>query len=92
MAIHQVVRLSSKGQLIVPAKIRKLMGLEKGSDLIMVVEGPNLLIMAITPPETKAFRDLLAKSFELLKKGGKEYRSLWRAIQSHSVARIYRNI
>jgi len=91
MMKYEIVCLSSKGQLVIPETMRKSMGLEKGSRLILITEGPNLLIRGITPPETKVFENLIRKSSELLKEGSREYKAFWRALRKHSIADIYRH-
>jgi bifunctional DNA-binding transcriptional regulator/antitoxin component of YhaV-PrlF toxin-antitoxin module len=89
---YEIVCLSSKGQLVIPETMRKSMGLEKGTRLMLIADGPNLLVRGITPPETKVFADLIRKSFELLKEGGKEYKALWRALQKHNIGDLYKHI
>ena len=88
---YEIACLSSKGQLVIPETIRKSMGLAKGSKLILIADGQNLLVRGVTPPETSVFSNLIKKSFEMVKEGSKEYKALWRALRKHSIADVYRH-
>ena len=88
----EIARVSSKGQIVIPGGIRKKMGLEKGSKLLLLMDGPNLLMRIMTPPELGVFASLISKSFEMIKKGSKEYAALWSAIQRHNISDVIRHV
>jgi len=88
---YEIIHVSSRGQVVIPEHARKRIGLGKGSKLLLLTEGPNLLMRVITPPEIGVFAKLIAKSFEMLKGGSREYKALWRALQRHNIADIYRH-
>ena len=89
---YEITRVSSKGQVVIPAGLRKKIGLTRGSKILLLAEGPNLLMRVVTPPEIGVFAKLIAKSFSMLKEGGKEYKALWNALKRHSISDVYRNI
>jgi AbrB family looped-hinge helix DNA binding protein len=52
----QVVRLSSKGQLVIPAETRKTLGLRAGSKFALLTDGENMFLKPIPAPDVSAFR------------------------------------
>jgi AbrB family looped-hinge helix DNA binding protein len=67
MAVNRnLVRVQEKGQVTLPASVRKRLGLKKG-DLVAVVETPEGVL--ITPQEVVATR-ALAQIGEVLKEQG----------------------
>ena len=42
-----MVTISSRGQVSIPAEMRRELGLEKGSKLLVVAEGDNILLKKI---------------------------------------------
>jgi antitoxin PrlF len=47
MSEIEVVTVSSRGQVSIPAEVRRELGLEKGSKLLVVAEGENILLKKI---------------------------------------------
>ena len=69
----QTVRVSEKGQIAIPAKIRRSLGLRKGSTLLLIEDRGRLLV-------TKAERvaDALVEDFSDLTRHAEEtFRELW---------------
>ena len=42
-----MVTVSSRGQVSIPAEVRRELGLEKGSKLLVVAEGENILLKKV---------------------------------------------
>ena len=53
-----IARLSSKGQFVIPEKVRKLLGLRAGTKLALFTDGGNILLRPIPAPDLSAFRKL----------------------------------
>ena len=64
----EVTSVSSKGQVVIPDRIRKQMGLTGGSKLIVVTDGTNLLLKPIEEPKLDSFKKLIEESRKFAKK------------------------
>ncbi len=53
-----IARLSSKGQFVIPEKVRKLLGLRTGTKLALFTDGENILLRPIPALDLAAFRKL----------------------------------
>lgn len=60
-----VTSLSSKGQVVIPGKIRKKLNLSSGSKFIVTTDGENLLLKPIEKPNKESFDKLIEKSRKL---------------------------
>lgn len=52
---YDIVRLSSKGQLVVPRDVRRRFGLRPGTKLALFIDGTNILLQPIPLPDISAF-------------------------------------
>ncbi|MDG5816643.1 AbrB/MazE/SpoVT family DNA-binding domain-containing protein [Chitinispirillales bacterium ANBcel5] len=68
MVRTEITSVSSKGQVVIPDKIRKQMGLTSGSKLIVVTDGTNLLLKPIEEPKLDSFKKLIEESRKFAKK------------------------
>lgn len=64
----EVTSLSSKGQVVIPDKIRKEMGLTAGSKLMVITDGSNLLLKPVEEPKMEVFKKLIEESRKFAKK------------------------
>jgi len=62
----QVARVSSKGQLVVPAGIRRKYGIKPGTRIVFVEENGRVILQPVTAEYIRSFRGLFK-----LKKGEK---------------------
>jgi len=62
MAASATTRMSSKGQVVIPEKIRKRLGFKAGSQFVVVGEKDVLILKAISPPSTRTFDVLIAEA------------------------------
>ena len=53
-----ITRLSSKGQFVIPEKVRKLLGLRTGTKLALFTDGENILLRPIPSPDLSGFHRL----------------------------------
>lgn len=68
MISTEVTSLSSKGQVVIPDRIRKELGLVAGTKLIVISDGSNLLLKPMEEPKMDVFKKLMEES----KKFGKQ--------------------
>ena len=57
-----IARLSSKGQFVIPEKVRKSLGLRTGTKLALFNDGENILLKPIPAPDLSAFRKLVREA------------------------------
>ncbi|MDP2989606.1 MAG: AbrB/MazE/SpoVT family DNA-binding domain-containing protein [Kiritimatiellota bacterium] len=50
-----IVRLSSKGQLVIPGDVRKRLGLRRGAKLALFADGKHILLKPVPAPDISAF-------------------------------------
>lgn len=79
----QVTSMSSKGQVVIPTDIRKIMGIDNGSKLIVFTDGDNLLLKPIQIPRVETFKALIKESQKLVKK---------RKLKKNDVQRIIKEV
>ncbi len=58
----EVTSLSSKGQVVIPEKIRKILGLSAGAKLMVITDGSNLLFKPLKEPKIETFNKLIRES------------------------------
>ena len=78
----EVTRVSSKGQVVIPSKMRRKLGIVEGAKLMILSDGQNLLIKPISPPKMDTFKALIKKSRAIVKKKGLRKSDLKEAIRS----------
>lgn len=64
---HSVSKVTSKGQLVIPSKLRKKLGIRKGTQVAFVEEGKRLVIQPITPEYVRSLRGSLKRAGAALK-------------------------
>ncbi|RZD17175.1 MAG: AbrB/MazE/SpoVT family DNA-binding domain-containing protein [Candidatus Acididesulfobacter guangdongensis] len=64
----ETTSMSVKGQVVIPNKVRKALGLKPNSKLIIIQDGGNILLKPIEEPELKDFKNLIAMGDEISKK------------------------
>lgn len=63
-------KMSSRGQVVVPEEFREKMGLEPGTQFMVLCEGDALIFKTIAPPPKKDLAVLLAKVRKQVKEAG----------------------
>ena len=63
-------KLSSKGQVVIPEEIRNRLGLEPGTQFVVVGEGDVILLKALEPPKLTDFKALLDRAQRSAKDAG----------------------
>lgn len=75
-------KMSSKGQIVIPEEIRERLGLDEGTQFVVLGDGDSVLLKVITPPSKKEFREMLKKTRASAKKEGLKKDDLSKAIRS----------
>ena len=83
----EVASVSTKGQVVIPGPIRKLLGITSGSKLVVMTDGENVLMKPIQPPRMETFRELLEESRKAAADAGLTPEDLEQAIQEVRRAR-----
>lgn len=81
MAGLAVTSMSSKGQVVIPDRIRRRMGLQAGAKLVVVCDGENLLFKPVEAPRLAAFRQLVAESRRFARESGLKRQDVAEAIK-----------
>lgn len=70
MPAYTTTRLSSKGQVVIPEKVRNELGLEEGDEFVIIGEGDAVILKVITPPKIEEFQKLLSRARAETKRAG----------------------
>jgi AbrB family looped-hinge helix DNA binding protein len=62
MADLATTKMSSKGQVVIPEDIRKRLGLEAGSQFVVVAGKDAVILKTISPPSMDEFDKLIQKA------------------------------
>jgi AbrB family looped-hinge helix DNA binding protein len=63
-------KMSSKGQVVIPEDIRKRLGLEAGSQFVVVASKDTVILKTISPPSMEEFDELIGKARRQARKAG----------------------
>jgi AbrB family looped-hinge helix DNA binding protein len=63
-------RMSSKGQVVIPEDIRKRLGLEAGSQFVVVAGKDAIILKTISPPSMDEFDTLIREARRQARKAG----------------------
>lgn len=73
--------MSSKGQVVIPEKIRTNLRLEQGTEFVVVSNGDALILKPISAPSAQQFEALLDKAHQEAKKAGLKKSELQNSIR-----------
>ena len=63
-------KLSSKGQVVIPEEIRQRLGLEAGTQFVVVGDGDTVVLRTVAAPDLEEFDELLAEARRAAKIAG----------------------
>ena len=63
-------KMSSKGQVVIPEDIRKRLGLEPGSQFVVVAGKDAIILKTISPPSMDEFDELIRTARRQARKAG----------------------
>ena len=79
MAIS-TTRMSSKGQVVIPDEIRRLLKLKEGAHFVVLGEGDTVVLKRVSPPSKEELQELLADAEKEAKRAGLTKADVRRAI------------
>ena len=63
-------RMSSKGQIVIPEEIRDRLGLQTGTQFVVVGDRDVVILKAISAPSMKEFDNLIAQARQQARRSG----------------------
>ena len=73
-------KMSSKGQVVIPEDIRKRLGLEAGSQFVVVAGKDAVILKTISPPSMDEFDGLIREAQRQARKAGMKQSNINEAI------------
>lgn len=70
MAGYATTKLSSKGQVVIPEKVRKTLRLNEGDEFVVIGRGDTVILKAIAPPRLEELGELLKQARAEARKAG----------------------
>lgn len=80
--ISDITTVSSKGQIVVPSRIRDELNLKSGEKLIMIADDGNIMLKRISNKTQQNFKDMTKKIKERAKKIRLNKKDIEQAIES----------
>ena len=82
MSVLTTTRLSSKGQVVIPEKIREEMHLETGTEFVILGQKDVLILKTVVPPSLKEWDGLIRQARKTAKEAGLKPDDLQKAIRN----------
>ena len=73
-------KMSSRGQVVIPEKVRKRLGLKPGVQFVVVGENDVIILKALTPPSMDEFDALVAEARKQARRAGLKRSSIVEAV------------
>jgi len=70
MTTLATTRMSSKGQIVIPEEIRNRLGLQSGTQFVVVGDRDVVILKTISAPSMKEFDDLIFQARQQARKSG----------------------
>ena len=80
-------KMSSKGQVVIPEDVRNALGLEAGSQFVVVGEGDVVVLKKVTPPAMSDFDEILQEARRQARQAGMQRADVSAAIRAARAAR-----
>ena len=77
-----IASMSSRGQIVLPISIRKKLGLDNGSQFLVVTDKNNILLKPVKEPSLDEFYALIEQAQETAKKIGLTQKDIDREIKN----------
>ena len=59
MSVVEITSMSTKGQVVIPASVRKTLNIAGGAKLLVIQDGENILLKPIHRPELTEFSEII---------------------------------
>ncbi len=66
----EITTLSSKGQVVIPQKLRESLALSEGAKFAVFGDAHTIILKRLSPPSASELKDLLANTQRVVKKAG----------------------
>lgn len=76
MSTVGTTRMSSKGQVVIPEEVRSRLGLEAGTQFVVLGDRDVVILRAVSPPSMDQFDDLIVKSRRAARRAGLKKRDV----------------
>jgi AbrB family looped-hinge helix DNA binding protein len=63
-------KMSSRGQVVIPERIRQQLGLETGAEFVVVARGDVLVLQRLSAPSWSQFDDLVSEARRQARRAG----------------------
>lgn len=70
MSKMATTKMSSKGQVVIPEEVRDALGLEPGTQFVVVGEGDVIILKAVSVPDMSDFDDLIEQARKQAREAG----------------------
>ena len=70
MADVATTKMSSKGQVVIPEDIRKRLGLEPGTQFVVIGEDDTVILKMITAPDMSQFDEVISRARAQARRAG----------------------
>lgn len=75
-------KLSSKGQVVIPEAIRRRLGLESGTEFVVLGEDGTVVLKVISAPSMREFDGIVARAREGARRAGMQRSDVAAAIRA----------
>jgi AbrB family looped-hinge helix DNA binding protein len=79
--------MSSKGQVVIPEAVRKALGLDAGSEFVVVAEGDVVILKLIQAPAMSEFDDIVSEARRQARQAGMKRADVKAAIEAGRAVR-----
>ena len=80
MAQYATTRMSSKGQVVIPERIREQLHLREGEQFVVIGRGDTVILKSISPPSLADLSDLLGEARKQARRAGLQQRVVKSAV------------
>ncbi len=76
-----ITSVSTKGQVVIPEDIRKLIGLEPGTKMMVLTDGSNVMLKPIAKPSMEEFEEMAKATRQFARRKGLKRTDVKKAIK-----------